>query len=294
MKQQLQAFWKNKKNETLIVLALSGFILVGLLCWLCFSKTENFGLNFFTNMLGVTVTIFVIDRLIKNREEARSIPQKLAAYEDVRLYTSRYISFWTNVYRESVPEEEPDTLEIFFSEAGMTKILDYLYMDSEPNVYPSRKWYNWIAQNAKEFKENGDKLLDRYSHNLDPIAFGYVHQLTESFFNNALSYAPMIRQSDSFDKTPRPQVLGSYVFLPPKEDYEAIIGLVKWCDATYHVLKKHRNSINKIEYFTIKNRIMPPKCMIPKEILEQQIKEFNEFQQRNKSLLRITDLPQMK
>ncbi|MCE2963492.1 MAG: hypothetical protein ACK5UE_06680 [Chitinophagales bacterium] len=82
--------------------------------WLCYAKTEQFGLNFFTEMLGVAVTVFVIDRLIQNREETRSIPQKLAAYEDVWLYTSRYISFWTSVYRESVPEEEPQTFEAFF------------------------------------------------------------------------------------------------------------------------------------------------------------------------------------
>ena len=48
-------------------------------------------------MLGVAITVFVIDRLIQAREETKNIPQKLAAYEDVRLYASRYISFWTSV-----------------------------------------------------------------------------------------------------------------------------------------------------------------------------------------------------
>ena len=279
----LEKIWKYVKNEKVIILTLLVFLLIGLLSWLCFSKTEDFGLNFFTEMLGVAVTIFVIDRLIQNREEARNIPQKLAAYEDVRLYTSRYISFWTSTYRDSVPEEEPDTLETFFSEAGMTKILSYLYMDSEPNVTPPRKWWEWIVYNAKEFKDNGEKLLDRYSHNLDPVAFGYVHELTESGFNNVLLMAPSIRQSDIQMKFPRIKVLGSYSIPPPKEDYEAILGLVKWCNETYIALKKYSSSIKKVtEYTTIGNRKMPPKCMIPPEVLEQQQKELNEFRQRNK------------
>jgi hypothetical protein len=283
MKQQLQTFWKNIKSEKVIILTLSGLLLIGLLCWLCSKKTEQFGLNFFTEMLGVAVTVFVIDRLIQNREETRSIPQKLAAYEDVRLYTSRYINFWTSAYRESVPEEEPETIEAFFSENGMTKILNHLYMDSEPNVTPPRKWWDWIVQNAKEFKENGDKLLDRHSHNLDPIAFGYVHQLTESSFNHFLLMIPSIRQLDTTMKYTRVKVLASYSMAAQKEDYDAILGLIKWCNEQHSFLKKHSSSIKKVsEYYKDKNRKMPPKCMIPKEILEQHLKELNEFRQKNK------------
>jgi len=276
-------FWENIKREKVIILTILSFILLGLFCWLCSKKTEDFGLNFFTEMLGVAITVFIIDRLIKNREERRNIPQKLAAYEDVRLYTSRYISFWTTTYRDSVPEDEPETIELFFSDSGMGKILHHLYMDSEPNVTPTRKWWDWILHNAKEFKENGDKLLDRHSHNLDPIAFGYIHQLTESLFNKTLLMSSSIRQSDIQMGIPRVKTLGSYAMSPQKEDYEAIIGLVKWSNETYVSLKKYSNSIKKVaEYTPMKNRKTPPKCMIPKEILIQQLKELEEFRQRNK------------
>lgn len=275
--------WNNLKNENLIVLSLLGLLSIGLLCWICFPTTKDFGLNFFTEILGVAVTVFIIDRLIQNREERRSIPQKLAAYEDIRLYTSRYISFWINAYRESVPEQEPETIDDFFSENGMSKILTYLHMDSEPNVTPPRKWWDWIVHNANEFKNNGDKLLDRHSYNLDPIVFGYIHQLTESSFNNMLLLSPSIQQSDNILKFPRIKVLGSYAMSPLKEDYKAILGLVKWCDNTYPLLKKHNSSINKIiEYIPLKSKKMPPKCMIPQDILEQQINELNAFRKQNK------------
>lgn len=121
MRNELQKFWKNIKSEKTTILTLLAFLLIWLFCWLGSTKTEQFGLNFFTEMLGVFVTIFVIDRLIQNREENKNIPQRLAAYEDIRLYTSRYISFWVNAYRESVPDEEPTTLNLFFSETGWEK-----------------------------------------------------------------------------------------------------------------------------------------------------------------------------
>ena len=49
-------------------------------------KTEefkDFGLNFFTEILGVVITVFVIERFIQKKEDKRNLPQKLAAYEDV-------------------------------------------------------------------------------------------------------------------------------------------------------------------------------------------------------------------
>lgn len=278
---RLQSFWEYIKNEKNIILSLLGFILVGLICWLSSTKTEDFGSNFFTEMLGVAVTVFIVDRLIQKRDEKRNIPQKLAAYEDVRLYASRYINFWTETYRLSVPEPDPETIEDFFSEKGMSKILDYLNMDSEPNVTPTQKWWSWIVDNAKEFKENGDKILDRHSHNLDPIAFGFVHQLTESSFNNVLMMMPSIRQSDISMKFPRIKILRSYSIFPTKEDFEAVLGLVNWCNESYSMLQKYNNSIRKVmEYKPNKDGKAPPKCMIQSEVLKQQIDDLQKYRDK--------------
>lgn len=275
--------WNKIKSELLIILTLVALLLIGLFSWLSSPTTKDFGLNFFTEMLGVAVTVIIIDRLIQNKEEKRNIPQKLAAYEDVRLYTSRYISFWTSAYQESVPYDEPGSIEEFFSENGMSKILQFLYMDSEPNVVPPLKWWDWIIQNAKEFKDNGDKLLDRHSYNLDPKAFGFVHQLTESNFNNVLLKSSSLRETENLWNFPNIRVLGSYSIPPQKEDFDAILGLVKWCNASYLSLKKYSDSIKKVtEYKPQVNRKMPPKCQIPYDVLEQQRMTLIEFRQRNK------------
>ena len=68
----------------------------------------------------------------------------------------------------------------------MTKIITYLYLESESKVLPPVEWWNWIIHNVNEFKENGNRILDRYSQSLGPIAFSHLHQLTESPFNRTL------------------------------------------------------------------------------------------------------------
>ena len=159
---------------------------MGLILWLLFENTKDFGLNFFTEMLGVLVTALVIDKLLQGREKTRLLPQKMVVYEDVRLFVSRYVGFWTTTYRESVPKDDPKNIKEFFSESGMPQILEHLYMDSEPNVTPPKKWWDWIVHNAKEFSESGDKILDRHAHILEPKVYAQVHQLTESSFNKLL------------------------------------------------------------------------------------------------------------
>ena len=271
------------KGEKTIILTLAGLLAFGLYCWLFWKSAEEFGLNFFTEVLGASITILVLDRLIKNREDKKNIPQKLAAYEDVRLYVSRYVSFWATTFRESVPEQEPENINLFFSENGMEKILNYLHMDSEPNVTPPLKWWDWIVHNAKEFKENGDKILDRHSSILDPEAFSYMHQLTESLFNGMLLMIPALKQTDQLYKFPRVNVLGSYTIEPQKEDYDAILGLIKWCENSYLKLLKHKPSIKKVAAYTpLRDRMLPPKCMIPEEIRQRQLQELIKFREQNK------------
>lgn len=266
-----------------LYLTISILIVVGLFFWLLFDSTKEFGLNFFTEMLGVLVTVLVIEKLLQNREKDRLLPQQMVVYEDVRLFVSRYISFWTTTYRESVPEGDPKDLEELFSESGMPKILKYLHMDSEPNVTPPRKWWDWIVYNAKEFSEAGDKILDRHAHILEPAVYALVHQLTESSFNKLLLMIPGLKQSDSLRQFPRVKVLGSYSMPPQKEDFEAILGLVDWCESQYKKFKDINPSVKRVSLYNPSNdKNMPPKCQIPDEILRSQMSELNEFRNKNK------------
>jgi len=74
------------------------------------------------------------------------------------------------------------------------------------------------------------------------------------------------------------EVLKSYSIPSQKDDYEAVLGLVKWCSDTYTSLKKHSDSIKKVsEYKPEKNMKILPKCIIPEEILRRQLREVEKF-----------------
>lgn len=51
-----------------IILILSLCLLLGLFCWLKTEEFKDFGLNFFTEILGVVITVFVIERFIQKKK----------------------------------------------------------------------------------------------------------------------------------------------------------------------------------------------------------------------------------
>jgi hypothetical protein len=61
----------------------------------------DFGLNAFTEILGIILTVVFVDQLIRQQELRRTLPLQAAAYEDVRMLTTRIIQFWESVFRRN-------------------------------------------------------------------------------------------------------------------------------------------------------------------------------------------------
>jgi hypothetical protein len=284
MKYQVNMKQKKRNKQDLLILAIILILLgIGVGTWKYSSNLEEFGLNFFTEMLGVLVTVLIVDKVIQYREKNRMIPQKISVYNDVRLFVSRYMSFWIDCYRLSVPEKKPETVEDFFSEKGMPKIWDCLDLDSKANVTPPQTWWTWIPQNAKEFKESGDKILDRHAHILEPEVYSHVHKITESGLLKTLQMIPFIKQSDSIEKIPRHTILGAYSIRPSQEDFTSIIYLYNWCNLQFKDFQQIEPDLHKVsEYTKEKDKKIPPSSCIPEEKLKQQIVAFEKFQNRNK------------
>jgi hypothetical protein len=166
------------RHKRLLVLWM--FLIASGCLYLWLSSTgevSNFGLNAFTETLGILVTVLIVDHLIKRQEELRSLPQKATAYEDVRLLTSRVVSFWADVYRSCVPEPSPPSVDAIFCEASFEKMRTNLNLDSQPNVTPARTWWDWVPQNLSDHKKRAETILERHNNVLDPKAYAYVHHI---------------------------------------------------------------------------------------------------------------------
>lgn len=272
------------RHKRLLVFVMCFLASVCLYLWLrTQDELSNFGLNAFTETLGILVTVLIVDHLIKRQEELRSLPQKGTAYEDVRLLTSRIVSFWSDVYRSSVPGPSPADVESLFSNASFEKMRVSLNMDSRPNVTPPRTWWEWVPQSLTDHKKRAETILERHNNVLDPSAYAYVHQIATEGIDPEMIGS--IRQSDMQDGFPRPHVLGSYCFLP--ESYcETVLGLVNWCKQ--QVVQLERNGISGLR--RVGADIGPwdhqdsPASMIDPQELLRQVRAVKEFRERHTAL----------
>ena len=223
------------RYKALLIMLILGVAGACLYLWL--GKTgelSSFGLNAFTETLGILFTVLIVDQLITRQEQARLRPFKAAAYEDVRLMTSRIVGFWTSVFKASVPESSPNSVDELFSERSFEKMHRHLNMDAKPLVTPPRTWWEWIPENWADHRNLAERILERHNQVLDAEIYGCVHQIATEGIN--LTLIPSVRQSDTISGFPRPSNLRNWHYLP--EGYcQAIVKLVTWCKTSARELR---------------------------------------------------------
>lgn len=130
------------RHDKLIATAIGLVAMLFLALWLLGSgRLADFGLNGFTETLGIAFTVLLIDHLLGRREAARTLPQRLAAFEDVRLVVQRRITFWFQAYMLAVPDPLPTSVRELLSPRSIARIGSLLDMDSYANVTPRRNWW---------------------------------------------------------------------------------------------------------------------------------------------------------
>jgi hypothetical protein len=236
----------------------------------------DFGLNAFTETLGIIVTVLIVDQLIKNQEFRKSLPLRAAAYEDVRLLVTRIINFWDDAYKQSVPLATPATVEELFSESRYNEIAQYLDLDSKPNVVPARTWWQHLPEQQQDFVSRGEQILERHAGNLEPQAYSLVHRLIRETMDPKM--VNVIRVVDQQENIPRPHNLGSYFYMS-EWVRNSIIQIYSWCKSEKLLLERYGLVVN----YSVPNklnsraRISSPPCMISPERLLDQLKAFEEF-----------------
>lgn len=271
--------WKLLVTSVLLLIAAACLLL-----WLGLTGAmSDFGLNAATETLGILITVLIVDQLIKRHEEVRLLPQQAAAYEDVRLLTSRIVIFWAETYKSCVPGAAPESVEELFGKESLKKVYNNLNMDSKPNAIPTQTWWKWFPHNMTEFRKLGGVILERHNTILDPQAYSTVHKITTNMVDPYT--IAIVRKYDVASGFPRPKVLSSY-WVMTEEYGDAVITLVKWCEARAKRLEAA--GIRDLKQVTAQiykwDEQTSPPCMIDPDELQRQIRAVEEFRENNKTI----------
>ena len=240
------------------------------------SPLSEFGLNGFTECIGIAFTILLIDYLLKKREAERTLPLRLAAHEDVRLLTARITTFWHQAYMSTVPGPLPQSVSELYSEKSIAQLRNLLNMDSAPNVTPKRTWWEYLPEQMAEFKRHAEVILVRYNSILSPKAFLSIHKFLNATMDPGLIQASRI--SDQQDGFPRPRTLGHYLLIA--DDYfPSVLALISWCN-TERCSLEQESQLALQETPEILGGLRPesmPPCMISPDELQAQLNALQAY-----------------
>lgn len=279
LKLKNQVFFDFIEENKTILFILHIFLLIGIFLWIRIDSLEEFGQNFVSEILGVLITILIINQIIVIREEKRKLPHKFAVYDDIRMFVSTYMLFWQNAYQESIPEDDPDDIYQFFSDFGMGKIWSHLYLSAVPKSAIAISWYKLLIEFANDIKFKGDNILTRHAQYLSPQIYRTIHQITESQYLDVIRNMNKMKKYLKVNGIPVINVLESLAIIKPNDkDYSAIITLHQWCETMYKDLSSIDKSTTPVSRFIPrKNKPLPPPAQIPKEILDRETSEWNEY-----------------
>ena len=109
MKQKFLKFWKKYS----LILYITLLIILGIYFWVISDSLEDFGLNFTTEMIGVAITILIVDRLGVKRESERLLPIKMVVYKETSLLFNRFLSLLFDLYSQTIEKAPPTDTESF-------------------------------------------------------------------------------------------------------------------------------------------------------------------------------------
>lgn len=182
------------------------------LCLWQFGKgeTRDFGLNAFTETLGIGITVFLIDYLLKKQERRRRRPLELAAFADVQDFVDGLAVAWINVYNwsgkdEAPPPPAPQSTAEFLTMPYFEAIRSRLNLDADACVAPKRTWWRYLPQMENEYRVKGEKILQRHGAVLDPYAFGLVHKVLNGFLDPNVGLNLLAAQRQCDDQHPDPR-----------------------------------------------------------------------------------------
>lgn len=226
-----------------LVLSISILAAIFFALWrLTDGSWREFGLNAFTETVGIGLTVLLIDQLIRKQERRRLRPLELAAFDDVRSFVDGLATSWLNVYKWSAKGElpeppDPPSTQDFLTMPYFEEIRRRLNLDSEACVFPKRTWWQYLPQVEDEYRKLGERILERHSAVLDPNAYHLVHRVVNGFLkpNIGLGMLHTMKQAGGFgaqeawNALPESQRhrLGRYWVLI-EEDLKDVADLHRW------------------------------------------------------------------
>ena len=256
-------------DHIILAITLIAILTCSLFAWIFGNQDiSNLGLNLFTEILGVVITVYIINYIIELKENRNRIPYRLTIYKDVHQIFGSIVTIFNQAYRTSVPEEHPKLITDFLTRDGMGKVMKYLDLNSKPNVTPERTWYQYFKERKIKVNEHGIRYLERHDGHTDPELYKSVHTIVNGRFFSQFDMIPALLKVASNNNRSFIMSFKSFAMDFSDAEYAALNYMNKWLVDNQKELNKIDSSIKLLTYKSKYSGEQNTKCKLPDELIE--------------------------
>lgn len=237
-----------------------------------FERRDAFWSNVFvclaTGFIGVAITIFILQRLVDDRDALRGIGPKTLAYKKINLWMSDVIWMWRNIYQSCSVHAEPATVREFFSQKTFEIIWLNLNLDAPHQTFDVQTrefiakmapiadlnevqmWLD-ISSNIGKIIKDGNEIINKYNLYIEPPIFAAIVELIESRFFSCLKDLPLFHQQylvrenlpENFDK--RPLLRNWSGCFPDVNDLKCLLDIHYWVESKFNFYERFDSKISR-------------------------------------------------
>lgn len=188
-----------------IILVLSFFIILGIFIYSSNIELRSFCQNLLTTILGILITVFLIDYVISKREKTERVNILKNALIQFKRPTNKLMHLLVTIYKASSPEMPPDSKSYkdLFSTDHFYSNIQYLDFKKKAPITSHIDWAHHVSNEIKLIKDEWEKVIDKYAYVLDSKLITEIEWLNNSSFLSIFSLGPSIAASDIYLKFER-------------------------------------------------------------------------------------------
>jgi hypothetical protein len=208
-----------KNYDLRLILGLS---LIGALALMFFERSKELGLNLFTEITGVAITVFVINKILERKERQKRIAIDQRILRELQIIIASYFSIWKHLVWKFYPQNkiitENDLLRIY-PELIQTARLDERF--EIVSIHHPESWKLFFHNRSiKACFENYGNILTENIHTfindfktyIEPELLSYLLNIQESeYFKNIYMMTQDEMTKVLVDLEQDPDKLDSYI-----------------------------------------------------------------------------------
>lgn len=177
-----------------------GLVLVTTLAIICFDipyltslTIQNFSMNLATEVIGIGLTIFLIDRVIEKQRKAELNRYKQVALQRLRAPLARHAEFLFQMFKATVESEpENDLVEVsdLFNNNFFANVARLDFLKSAPissALVGSPHWATYLVMESKSLNDSLSHILDKYSVYVDVELIELIEGMLDKNFHRIVA-----------------------------------------------------------------------------------------------------------